>query len=810
MYSEYPLFRNPWHVDPQQTTAWNVHQPNMFDRYQPLRSKDANGGMFIDLYDEVLPPIDYYSIRASKMMDGYTKQHKSGSLEVGDYAFLSWETMFADLFPDPKNEMWPPEPAYANPEEYDTKIVDFLDGNAMVNALYKKHRTSDRVEPPTGVNSQRKVALDAWDVYHAVYESNGQIWYTRSTDRGVTWSGEQRVSDRAQHAARPSIATMADAAWITYVADGEVHLRIAGNHGWESIYAAPVGMSADCTPAVAVLDDYTGATGWGPAICLVWEDMHELRFTLIQNRHMVVDNQMLVTGHASRSGVDQPRYPSIAASTEVPSLKARDHGFHIAWFEHGSVFYVKLAIDRRTDPVTLAGWGPGGAVAVETVHARTGSVGCVYPARHAPSIAVTEEGTVHVAFDVVNWYSPWPTNSRLSLPGGGSQVTSNGIFAVCERGLPSINGPTWQTTTTLIGGSSLSSLCSPTVGAKPPSIVRGSKSNALRVIYNDRQGQLRVARFDGALNLAFHAEGWDPSVTVWAPENDGLVDVYSYFAQPPYAWHMIASRNALAKQSDDRLVRMRQLLLSQEEAFAGLGLSAPRVWSEGGVRPIEWNEAHDSTMLGVNATVADKMRTATFTPTAESRLLLDVERFAVNPHETNAEFLLRVNDAESGEALRMISLPINTFTSAAAMAVQEIDLTSLSGTPVFISADFYCPDEQWVPAIVDRYAIAEETTDEELEKISPPSTARRAVLKQNHPNPFNPTTGISYHLPEAGEIRLAVYNLLGTEVAQLRGGWESAGDHTVHFDGAALPSGIYVYRLEHAGAVLTRSMHLLK
>lgn len=796
-------------MNPQQSNAWNVYQPNAFDRYQPLRTNDANGGIFIYIYDEALPPIDYYSIRASKIMDRDTKQHKSAGLDVGDYSFLEWERMFANLFPDPKNDASPADPVYANPAEYDTKIVDFVDRDAMVNALYKKHRTSDRIEPPTSINSQRKVAVDAWDVYHAVYESGGQIWYTRSTDRGVTWSGEQRVSDPAQRAARPSIAAMADAAWITYVADGHVQLRIAGNSGWESIYTAPVTMTAECTPSVAVLGDYPGAIGSGTAICLVWEDTHELRFTLIHQRQTLVDNATLVTGHSTRGTIDQPRYPSIAASTEMPSINAKDHSFHIAWIEHGNVYYVKLAIDRRSNPVGLAGWRPGGAVAVETVHARTGSVGCAYPARHAPSIAVTTQGTVHVAFDVVNWYSPWPTNGGFSTP-GSSQGTPNSMFAVCERGLPSINGPTWQTTTTLIGGSSVSSLCSPTVAAKPPSLGTGSKNNALRVLYNDRQGQLRVARFDGGLHLAFHAEGWDPSVTAWSPWNDGLVDIYSYIAQAPYTWHVIASQNALAKTRDEDMVRMRQILVSHEDAFAGLGISMPRLSGDGGVRPIEWNEAHDSTLLGVSASVPEKMRTATFTPTTGSRLLLDLERFAVGSGDARAEFLIRVNDAKSGEALRVISLPINTFASAAAMAVQEIDLSSLSGTPLFVSADVYSPDEQWAPAIVDRYAIADGGTDGQLEKNPLIATARRAVLKQNHPNPFNPTTGISYHLPEAGEIRLAVYNLLGTEVALLRRGWESAGEHTVSFDASSLPSGVYLYRLEHAGAVLTRSMHLLK
>jgi hypothetical protein len=84
------------------------------------------------------------------------------------------------------------------------------------------------------------------------------------------------------------------------------------------------------------------------------------------------------------------------------------------------------------------------------------------------------------------------------------------------------------------------------------------------------------------------------------------------------------------------------------------------------------------------------------------------------------------------------------------------------------------------------------------------------ALEQNYPNPFNPTTTITFAVPRAGHVRLAVYNLLGEEVAQLTDERLSAGRYGANFNAAALPSGVYLYRLEADGVNLARKMVLMK
>ncbi|NQV71880.1 T9SS type A sorting domain-containing protein, partial [bacterium] len=84
------------------------------------------------------------------------------------------------------------------------------------------------------------------------------------------------------------------------------------------------------------------------------------------------------------------------------------------------------------------------------------------------------------------------------------------------------------------------------------------------------------------------------------------------------------------------------------------------------------------------------------------------------------------------------------------------------------------------------------------------------ALKQNYPNPFNPTTSISFSIPQAMRVELAVFDILGRQVAKLVSGNRMAGTHTVAFDGAGLSSGMYVFRLNTESSSLSRTMILLK
>jgi hypothetical protein len=93
---------------------------------------------------------------------------------------------------------------------------------------------------------------------------------------------------------------------------------------------------------------------------------------------------------------------------------------------------------------------------------------------------------------------------------------------------------------------------------------------------------------------------------------------------------------------------------------------------------------------------------------------------------------------------------------------------------------------------------------------SEPGIPTSYALHANYPNPFNPTTTITYDLPEATDVRLTVYDALGRTVETI-GTWHLApGTYEATWEPSGLPSGVYLYRLETPAFSRSRRMMLLK
>ena len=95
-------------------------------------------------------------------------------------------------------------------------------------------------------------------------------------------------------------------------------------------------------------------------------------------------------------------------------------------------------------------------------------------------------------------------------------------------------------------------------------------------------------------------------------------------------------------------------------------------------------------------------------------------------------------------------------------------------------------------------------------KPNPSQLPAKFTLSQNYPNPFNPTTVINYQLPSMGHVILRVYDVLGREVRTLVDERQDAGTHSVIFNAANLPSGVYFYELVAQGVNIIRKMVLEK
>jgi len=80
----------------------------------------------------------------------------------------------------------------------------------------------------------------------------------------------------------------------------------------------------------------------------------------------------------------------------------------------------------------------------------------------------------------------------------------------------------------------------------------------------------------------------------------------------------------------------------------------------------------------------------------------------------------------------------------------------------------------------------------------------------NYPNPFNPTTTISYTLPEDGKVQIKIFDVLGREVATLMDGFDSKGNHSIVWNGSNVSSGIYFYSISFKNQTMNKKMLLMK
>ncbi len=91
-----------------------------------------------------------------------------------------------------------------------------------------------------------------------------------------------------------------------------------------------------------------------------------------------------------------------------------------------------------------------------------------------------------------------------------------------------------------------------------------------------------------------------------------------------------------------------------------------------------------------------------------------------------------------------------------------------------------------------------------------PKVASKFALNQNFPNPFNPSTVITYQLPTNSFVTLKVYDVLGREVKTLVSEHQNAGLHNLTFDASNLPSGIYLYHIQAGNYSQMKKMVLVK
>ena len=104
--------------------------------------------------------------------------------------------------------------------------------------------------------------------------------------------------------------------------------------------------------------------------------------------------------------------------------------------------------------------------------------------------------------------------------------------------------------------------------------------------------------------------------------------------------------------------------------------------------------------------------------------------------------------------------------------------------------------------------LSQPTLEIEVEKF--PVVPRSFIVHHAYPNPFNPATLISFDIPKAGKVNVAIYNLLGEKIATLVDQEMTPGWKRIPWHAGVLPSGIYFYRVSYDRHTVTNKLMFIK
>ena len=183
-----------------------------------------------------------------------------------------------------------------------------------------------------------------------------------------------------------------------------------------------------------------------------------------------------------------------------------------------------------------------------------------------------------------------------------------------------------------------------------------------------------------------------------------------------------------------------------------------------------------------------------------------------------------VNDAPYGATTDYIAVPPASYLldvtpgsdNNTIVGTFEADLSGLAGGAAAVFASgFLAPAEGQAAfgiyaALPDGQVVAFGSVTSSEYGSGYEAVVEQFELEQNFPNPFNPSTTISFAIPSAQEVSLKVFNVAGQEVAELAIGKLNAGKHNFKFDASQLTSGIYFYVLKAGSFRQAKRMTLLK
>ncbi len=763
-------FRDPWRYYIDGNGCWQ--QSDVFLQYQgnlDIRNSTINdyGGIFLGQLTNH-PPDPYYSVST----DAIQPIPPNG----GYYPWYFME--------------WSGQGAYIEQPASSNTPIRFDAANAVVSANFKAHLISNIAsstsEPVSALspNSQRKVdmATEQYTItypnglYQAVYVSAGDVWFVQSSDGGVNWTPEKRVSAGIGAADHPSIAAGRNGAYIAYIESGisndrSVKLKRFTDQGnFSEIAISYPFADPDAAPVLELQED-----GIENIVFLVWEGLtQKLEYAAFH--------------FDAQQARDAIQNSGTTAKAVRPSMARSGIDYYLCWREDAIVKFTEVFI-----------WLNGNTLNLNFSMPLVDISNFWHQAIQAPSVTLASD--LHPA---VAWTSYNPSYGRF--------------ISFRERLWPD----NWGTFATMITGLPNHDFWAPSVAGLTDQVPQ----EGLRIAHNHTEyidpliaiHPITVQRLTGGFWSPCYVgiESLHPTITKFATGSS--LRILCPDQAPPGItsglWYMHTTADCLpAKRKNTTFECAREIALLADTSRATMRLSELEFVDGASSIILDWETGFDTLVVGAGKPVHQYLRSTTFNPTNGSHLKyrVAVERTGSYVFSDSLRLRFQIVDAGSGQVLSTTgNVHPKSLPKGKGDVTYNVGLNSLGGSTIYLRVFLEGMDTTLGLRAIDYYVAPggsfPKAGDSDREQIQ--ASATEYVLSQNYPNPFAASTEIGYTLRHSGLVRLTVTDLLGRVVAVLVDGERPAGSHTATFEGAGLPAGIYFYRLEIDGKVLTKRMNL--
>ncbi|MCK6621004.1 MAG: T9SS type A sorting domain-containing protein [Calditrichaceae bacterium] len=667
--------------------------------------------------------------------------------------------------------------------------------HTTITAEYKGHLVST-TSTATAYSNSRKVAVDQSGRWHMVYEDNGQIYYTYSTDNGQSWMPEESVSDADPYGLNqyPSIHVEPVSPYLISVAwnvdYGDYHdfkwrvKPFSGNWGEEySYWAASI---TPTKPAIMRRDYLYILAKVGGGLGLFRFDGSELELV----------GQVPGTDNNSEN-------PAMTASPYYPSGV-----LHFAWEQRNRIYFSYFLPPNtfvETEEVTV----PKADIEIN----QQPSISYSYAATNQINVAWSGFDTDLNAYVLLhrqrssNLYGQWGSLNEVYYSYYNLSHPSTGSFDVPFPGWVDVglkfgnnslrviqyNGQNWRWVSGLLPGSH-------------PSL-------------NDQGENLMLLGTDNTTPLPYRVTSQLFAPVQWEEEGPSGESPLAF--SPGKA--IPAGENTLPAEIEKQFRKE----IFQFSNLPGLTLRGNADISIGDVQI----QSGDSSIAWPFTALTDTTRRKTFLQTEPLAITGDMQsltlRYRARVRELQRPgavpnlplFRLRLVDASTGAplmVLRMVNLNQLSGTQFNQEDSLAVNLQPYQGQQILLQMQtvfHLLAGPLQASEQVNLYAFY--GTGALQAKLAGNSEPEEFALSQNYPNPFNPATTITLSLPQDSRVSLEVYDITGRKVRTLADQPLPAGVHKIAWDGRneggeAVSSGVYIYRVQAGAFVESRKMVLLR